>query len=622
MKHILPKIKNYKFVSLVVLSVVIASVFGSCVPTANHDVTVKLYLPESNNASSSDINALANCELTTSFVGAYNANTGATAISDVAATADPALYAGISSGDSVLTFNGTPELKVKTGKGWNFYYFGTFGLTGCSTGQSVISFGEVRDVDISAETSLGLEVMTPNQAVSQTGAVTVPVGFVNVKFRWTGSGSTSCASSGAVHLAFPSLNKKGTATSGIPYSVTGQTTGLAELDFGPIPKNLIYEAKVNQTSPDTREMKFLFNTFAETNVDSLVIDVPSSASGFCQGAAVSPASLAISDGATFNFGTAAANTSTDKTFTITHSGGSSATSIAGSGLATPFTFKGGSFPGTGGTCTTTLASGTCTMVVTFNSSSVGAASDTIIVSYNDGAASTSATRDVTGTAVNIATLAITNATTNNFGTVAQSASSDLTFVVTNSGLASATSVVGGGLASPYTFKGGSFPGTGGSCSGTLGASASCTTVVNFAPVAPGTFPDSIEIGYNNGVTSVSATHAITGTAPAIADMTISDGPTYNYGGVSSSTTADKLFTLTNNSPSVTLSSITINGLAAPFSDNGGGTCTPILTPLDSCTIEIRFAPLSPGAVSDTIEVDFLGTMGPTTETRDITGTGL
>ena len=47
-------------------------------------------------------------------------------------------------------------------------------------------------------------------------------------------------------------------------------------------------------------------------------------------------------------------TSVDKTFTITNSGDVTGDSIVGDGLADPFTYKGGAYPGTGGSCSDSL----------------------------------------------------------------------------------------------------------------------------------------------------------------------------------------------------------------------------------------------------------------------------
>ena len=79
--------------------------------------------------------------------------------------------------------------------------------------------------------------------------------------------------------------------------------------------------------------------------------------------------LVISDGATYDYGIIAAGTPSDKVFTLTNTSFVPASSIAGAAFtgANPseFTFKGGSFPGTGGDCTTSLvAYGSCTFVVT------------------------------------------------------------------------------------------------------------------------------------------------------------------------------------------------------------------------------------------------------------------
>ena len=67
-------------------------------------------------------------------------------------------------------------------------------------------------------------------------------------------------------------------------------------------------------------------------------------------------------------------------------------------MAAPFAFAGGSFPGTAGDCTATLAAGAnCTIVITYSPTLVGADADTIDLNYNDGVSLQSATRDLTGT---------------------------------------------------------------------------------------------------------------------------------------------------------------------------------------------------------------------------------
>src|SRR6185436_3194886 len=74
--------------------------------------------------------------------------------------------------------------------------------------------------------------------------------------------------------------------------------------------------------------------------------------------------------------------------------------------AAPFSFKGGSFPGQGGTCGSSLNVGaTCTVVVTYSGAATG--SSAWSVTYQDGSVSTAkSTRNVTGTSITTALLQI------------------------------------------------------------------------------------------------------------------------------------------------------------------------------------------------------------------------
>lgn len=57
----------------------------------------------------------------------------------------------------------------------------------------------------------------------------------------------------------------------------------------------------------------------------------------------------------------------------------------------PYEFKDGSYPGTGGSCGTSISSN-CTIVVTFNPTEVGTHNDTIVISYD----STTVSKNITG----------------------------------------------------------------------------------------------------------------------------------------------------------------------------------------------------------------------------------
>ena len=114
------------------------------------------------------------------------------------------------------------------------------------------------------------------------------------------------------------------------------------------------------------------------------------------------ATLIISDATTYDYGQIAINTDVDKIFTLTNNTSVPATSIAAAAFSgsnpTNFTWKGGTFPGTGGDCGTTLAANTaCSFVVTARHNSAVVRSAQININYSDGLATVVATRPLTAT---------------------------------------------------------------------------------------------------------------------------------------------------------------------------------------------------------------------------------
>lgn len=277
--------KNYLRISLAGL---IIFVWASCMPKPNlENVVVRFALPENDRAQSlSTVGPLAICQLDTSFVGAYNSTTGEASIANVGANTDPATFAGIGSGQNVLNFTTSPELTVTSGSGWNFYYFGAFGLSNCTAGNTIVSFGEKLDQNLNADTTVALNVVTAANHLQQAGA-TPPDAFANVTLQWRSTGATACSSDGTVHLTLPrAVGKAITTTAGIPYNVTG-TVGAVDMVIGPLPKNMEYKAEVRQTNPTTATYTFEFNTKNSVGLTSINIPVPNSASGICQSGAPS-----------------------------------------------------------------------------------------------------------------------------------------------------------------------------------------------------------------------------------------------------------------------------------------------------------------------------------------------
>ncbi len=350
-----------------------------------------------------------------------------------------------------------------------------------------------------------------------------------------------------------------------------------------------------------------------------------SVSGGVTGVGSAPAVLAISDGATYNYGSVMTTASVDKSFTVSNSGGTAAATMAGSGLAAPFTFKGGTYPGTGGTCSTTLGIGAnCTIIVTYSPTATGLLSDTIDITYNDGASAQTASRAIQGTGVLPASLTISDAATYNFGTIASTASLDKVFTVTNGGGVSATSISAVAIAAPYTYKGGTFPGTGGNCGATLAAAASCTYVVTFNPTVNGVYNETVQIDYNTGAANTNTTRPVTGTGANAASLTISDGATYDYGLIARGAVAEKVFTVTNGG-GVTATSIAGAAFSAPYAFKGGtfpgtgGTCTTSLAATVGCTVVVTYNPSANGTQTATLTVNYNDGLIAQSATRALTG---
>jgi len=117
--------------------------------------------------------------------------------------------------------------------------------------------------------------------------------------------------------------------------------------------------------------------------------------------------------------------------------------------------------------------------------------------------------------------------------------------VTNNGGVSATSLGGSGLSAPFTYKGGTFPGTGGNCSngGSLAVATPCNVVVLYDPTADGDFSSTLQVDFHDGISTTNSTIVVEGETEAI--LVISESPTYNYGNVTVTDVKEKTFTVQN-----------------------------------------------------------------------------
>lgn len=383
-----------------------------------------------------------------------------------------------------------------------------------------------------------------------------------------------------------------------------------------------------------------------------------------------PAVLSFDIGGSYDFGQLPVGAQQNLIITISNSANSSiASSISEIGLAAPFSFTGGSFPGTGGSCTPSLATGsTCTISITYTPATYATINDTLDIQYNNGVALTNSTATISGTGVTPALLTISEADPYDFGSVANGGSWTHTFTISNSGGYVATALSEVSLTAPFGFLGGSYPGTGGDCGTTLAAAANCYIVVEFSPVGLGLASQSININYNDGIGTEASFRAVQGTGVSPALLSIDVGASFDFGITAALPTqplnimgswdaSTNTPTLANgtgitgdyyvnttagvvdfgagsvsfaandivlydglkwhstsplNSTTLTVtniggfnaSAISVTGLSAPFFDTGTGTCSTILTPSSSCTIILQATPLQVASYSASLNLNY------------------
>ena len=344
------------------------------------------------------------------------------------------------------------------------------------------------------------------------------------------------------------------------------------------------------------------------------------------GTGYTPALLSLSP-SSYDFGAKDINSTYDTTIVLTKSGEYSLSSSSVTKTITAssgFTFKGGAFPGTGGTCSTTATlSGSCNIVVTYSPTSITNYTAQMKLTYNNGVSSTNATTDFTGSGKRSLSFS-----SSSFGQVIQTLSLDKTITVTNNDSNNATAISSSTLSSPFAFKGGSYPGTGGTCGISLNASASCTLVVTFTPTTVGSSSGTLTLTYNDGrVSNATASASLTGEGISQAILVMSESNTYDFGTASLNSIISKLFTVTNSGgyAATTLagnfSSTVFSFLGGTFPGTGG-TCTASgLAVGASCSIVLAFKPTAASTYNELFNLTYNDGIRAQTEPKNLKGTG-
>jgi hypothetical protein len=151
---------------------------------------------------------------------------------------------------------------------------------------------------------------------------------------------------------------------------------------------------------------------------------------------------------------------------------------------------------------------------------------------------------------------------------------------------------------------GDFSRTGGTCTGTLAASASCTMQLAFSPTAAGARSGTLSITHNGLTTAVPI--ALSGTGAAAPAPVISlDATSFDFGGQTVGTpSAVRTLTVTNSgTAALNFSAIGVSGAAAAdFSATGGCAVGTPVAAGGSCPLSLRFTPTTTGARGATLTI--------------------
>ncbi len=358
--------------------------------------------------------------------------------------------------------------------------------------------------------------------------------------------------------------------------------------------------------------------------------------------------IAYSDMPSFNFGTRAAGSSNDKIISMTNLSSTETAFLNTPTLTgTGFTFKGGMFPGTGGTCTNSLGpSQNCMMVVNFMPPSNLSYNATLSSTHSySGGSGLVVDLALAGTGTYNAELSITDyppeyyafygvpsdPATFNFGNIGVTNQVKHSFRVSNQGGSNAFGLNFATLADPYSV-------TYSNCPTMLAQGQGCDVEVTLNSSSFGTKPDTLIANYSGGVSST-ATRPITAQIQMGAILTLYDHYSDSTGGISLSTNVDygtigvspmhdekeiAVYNSGNSSATAVIASFSDPAFTFVGGSYPGGTpgaqgkedlkiCGSTINPGTACSIRVSFSAASPGLNVGTLTLTYSGgSVGPAT----------
>ena len=237
------------------------------------------------------------------------------------------------------------------------------------------------------------------------------------------------------------------------------------------------------------------------------------------------------------------------------------------------------------------------MQTSFRPTAAGSRAATLTITHNATGGSSSVALSGTGNSTPQATIGLSAATINFGAQLTGAASAPSAVTVTNSGQAALTFsgiAVGGANAGIFTV--------GGTCATAtpVAAGASCTVTVTATPTAAGAFTGTLTLASNAATGSAGV--GLSGTASAAAPAVTATPSAIAFGAQTVNTPAVAQTVVLANTGNVVLNIASIGVTGAASVTIAGSDCGSTLAVGARCSVPLRFAPTTAGAIAATLAV--------------------
>jgi len=340
---------------------------------------------------------------------------------------------------------------------------------------------------------------------------------------------------------------------------------------------------------------------ASVSLSSCAGYTSNASSGAGSGQAGNPGTGILSPSpASLTFGSVAVGSTATQSVSVTNTGTATANISQSTISGTGFTFV------SGNAGTSVSVGQSATIQIQFAPTSPSAATGTLTVTSDASNSPLAISLSGTGTQPQISP----NPASASFGIVTIGNSNSQPITLTNNGNATLTF-------SQITLAGAGMSQTGLSTSTTIAAGGATMFNAVFTPASTSTINGSITLTTNG--TPSPLTINLTGTGVAATPLLGANPASLDFGNVNDGSNSSLPVSLTNNGNSnITISSVTVAGAGFTASGIPNGT---VLTPGQSGTLTVTFAPTTPGAVSGaSVSIASNATNSPTTIGLSGTGT--